>query len=250
MGMDWALNMDYLIHFEADRILLIKDMILKKGLKPEDEFHILDIGYLHGLMPEFIHRYFPKAKFTICDRPESPNFHDPEYQALIKTRNYLKLVPCDLKDIASIGIQFDLILLGEVIEHIDPTLVVASLRNLRQLVKPSGLLIITTPNGSGFYNCFMEMGPGATVAPIPHPTMGYGHIHLWTPRTLEETANHCRWKLFSIVFYHGREAEQFASINRRWGNLKGQIFMRLTKLIVDWKPARRGFFIAGYEPAA
>lgn len=249
LGLEWTLDEEYLFHFEAPRVLLIRDMILKKGFKPDAEFRILDVGYLHGLIPEFIHRYFPKARFTICDRPESPVFHDPAYKELTRSRAYMELVPCDIKNVASMGRgKFDVILLGEMIEHVDPTVVVASLLSLRQLVDPSSLLIITTPNGSGFYNCMMGMGAGVMAAPIPHPVMGYGHIHLWSPKLLDETARHCGWRPEWIEFYHGREAEQFAEINRRWVNLKGQIFMRLTKLIGDLKPARKGFFIAAYVP--
>jgi hypothetical protein len=248
LDLNWALDEDYIFYFEVPRVLLIRDIILKRGFKPEDEFQILDVGYLHGLIPEFIHRFFPKARFTICDRPESPVFHDPVYQEMIRPRTYLKLVPCDIKDVASIGGKFQVMLLGEMIEHVDPTLVVASLQRLRKLIAGDGVLIISTPNGSGFYNCLMGMGAGVMAAPIPHPTMGYGHIHLWSPKLLDETAVYCGWNHHSIDYYHGREAEQFAEVNRRWVNLKGQIFMRLTKLVGDLKPARKGFFIAAYKP--
>jgi 2-polyprenyl-3-methyl-5-hydroxy-6-metoxy-1,4-benzoquinol methylase len=108
---------------------------------------VLDFGYLHGLFQEFVHRFFSNAHFQICDRPTSPIFTDPAYLELIRQRKYLELIPRDINDLdANMG-PYRVILLGEIIEHLDPTHVMEILRKLRKMILPGGALVITTPNG-------------------------------------------------------------------------------------------------------
>ena len=92
-------------------------------------------------------------------------------------------------DIGQFGSKFDMIVLLEVIEHIPkPAYVV--LKNLKPLLKPKGILFLTTPNlfrirnlirmirGVEFLDRFM----------IAQPGHGLGH-------QLEYSANHLRWQL-------------------------------------------------------
>ena len=92
---DW----DYLFHFEAERLLTMRQALLDAGFKPDTEFQVLDFGYLHGIVPEFLHRFFPRSTFTVFDHPASPNFSNPEYLSLIQSRSYLTLKPCRLEQV-------------------------------------------------------------------------------------------------------------------------------------------------------
>ena len=252
-NLEWVKNRDFLFYFEAERLLSIFRIMADQGLRPDMEFEVLDVGYLHGLIAEFIHRRYPKARFTTVDRPDSPNFSNQEYLAVIRRRPYLDLVPCDILQSGSLlKKRFRMIILGELIEHLDPTVVAQALLALRALVTEDGLLVVTTPNAGGFYNSYMLSSGGDSIVlpPIPEGTMGYGHIHLWTAPVLAKTAAWCGWRQEKLFFNHGREGELFCVTNRRWLSLKAQVFLRTVKFLGDCKPSLRGFFVAGFSPIA
>ncbi|MDB6064951.1 MAG: hypothetical protein JWR26_1159 [Pedosphaera sp.] len=249
--LEWTKSKTFLFEFEAARMLIVLDILAKAGIKPEMEFEMLDFGYLHGLTQEFLHQFFPHSKITVCDRPDSPIFSDQHYLSRISERAYLKLVPCDIADIPDGPAQYQVIMLGEIIEHLDPTRVTSILFKLRKLIKPGGVLIVTTPNGAGLYNCFMTLTGKALVVspPIPYPVMGYGHIHLWTGNNLRETAEYCGWSFKDIQFYHGREGEMFASGRAEWMSFKTQVFLKGLKFLTDRYPKARGFYVAAFGPS-
>src|SRR5689334_16328868 len=57
LGLDWVKDRRFLHHFEAARLLLIREALLKAGVDPARPLQILDFGYLHGLIPEFLQRF-------------------------------------------------------------------------------------------------------------------------------------------------------------------------------------------------
>ena len=140
------------------------------------------------------------------------------------------------------------VLLGEIIEHLDPSHVLEILRKLRAVVAPGGVLVVTTPNGAGLYNCLMTLRnrDQIQVAPIPTPLVGIGHIHLWSGPVLRETAEYAGWKFKDIQYYHGREAEKFARARRIWGGLKAQLLLRGIEFLANRTPNYRGFFVATF----
>jgi 2-polyprenyl-3-methyl-5-hydroxy-6-metoxy-1,4-benzoquinol methylase len=120
-GLDWVKDREYLRHFEVERILTMRTALIDQRFYPPERLQVLDVGYLHGLVPEFLHRFFPGSWFTVLDRPDSPIFRNPEYQAMIRSRRYLDLLPLDVGDVDQLDEKFDVIILGEIIEHLDPT---------------------------------------------------------------------------------------------------------------------------------
>lgn len=251
-GLDWVKDRSFLYHFEAARLLLMREAILEAGISQNQTLRVLDFGYLHGLVPEFLHRFFPQAQFVVQDHPDSPNFRNPEYLALIRRRSYLTLQPQDIGDWSPPNEKFDVIVLGELIEHLDPTAVAKFLKALRVCVKPDGVLIITTPNAAGLYNSILTIlgRDGVTAPPIPDSIMNYGHIHLWPPRVLAQTAEHFGWRARQISYFHGREAEAFERSAKHWGSLTHQIMIRTVKLVATKKPKLRGFYVASFKPDA
>jgi 2-polyprenyl-3-methyl-5-hydroxy-6-metoxy-1,4-benzoquinol methylase len=249
-NLDWVKNDEFLYFFEAERLLIMRKILLSAGFKPESSFEVLDVGYLHGIVPEFLHRFFPKAQFTVLDHPASPVFSNPDYLQIIESRSYLKLLPLDLAQVEQMPGSFDLIVLGEIIEHMDPTTVARVVGSLRQKVRPAnnGLLLVTTPNGAGVFNVLSTLfGRDTQVPPIPHDMMNYGHIHLWSPPLLQRTLAHFGWNLVQMEFTHGRENEYFAEVNRHWGSFRHQIFVRLCRLMACLRPKWRGFFVAVFS---
>jgi 2-polyprenyl-3-methyl-5-hydroxy-6-metoxy-1,4-benzoquinol methylase len=170
-NLDWVKDDEFLFFFEAERLLTMRKVLLAAGFQPESSFEVLDVGYLHGIVPEFLHRFFPKAQFKVLDYPTSPIFSNADYLRIIETRSYLKLLPLDLAQVEQMPGSFDLIVLGEIIEHMDPTTVARVVCCLRQKVRPAsnGLLVVTTPNGAGVFNVLSTLfGRDTQVPPIPH----------------------------------------------------------------------------------
>lgn len=248
----WASDRDFLHHFEAERLLTMCTALFEAGFTTSTCAEVLDFGYLHGLVPEFIHRVFPNTRFTACDHPDSPIFRDPEYLEVIKRRDYMTLQPLDIIDADQLApAKFRVIILGEIIEHLDPTTVAKVLAHIRKLVADDGVLLITTPNGAGLYNSLqMLFGsyPPPVCPPIPDETMVYGHIHLWALPALQKTLQYCGWREHRSYFNHGREAEAFENARRVWGSLKYQLFIRGTQLLANIRPSWRGFFVTTAFP--
>lgn len=240
----------FLFHFEACRMLIVREMLLDAGFKPDSAFRMLDFGFLHGLTQEFTHRFFPNAFITVCDNPLSSNFSDSNYLEAIKKRSYLKLIARGIEDVDEPPASHDVIFLGEIIEHLDPTRVAAALAKLCKMIQPGGLMIITTPNGAGLYNNVMIMlGHDLILHPvIPNPVTGYGHIHLWPMEQLRATAEHNGWKFKAGRYYHGRDAEKFDEVQAHWGSLKHQILLRGIKFLANRYPKLRGFYVASFTP--
>ena len=246
--LEWTKDWDFLYHFEAERQLHVRDLLAKAGVHPDSAFKVLDVGYLHGLTQEFLHRAFPQVEITVYDLPSSPIFSDRQYLQAIEARGYLRLVPQNIDDLRGGAEKYDVIVLGEVVEHMDPTQVAQALHNIRKVAAPNAVLIITTPNAAGLYNCYMTLRQkdAIQVAPIPNKTHGYGHIHLWSLNLLRQTAGVCGWAFLDARFYHGREGEKFEEIKKAWVGLGAQINIRLLKILADKKPQWRGFFVAAF----
>jgi hypothetical protein len=250
-NLGWVKDERFLFHFEAARMMEMRRALWESGINPTSEFDVLDFGYLHGIVPEFLHRHFPKAKFVVCDRPGSPIFSDPDYMARIRKRIYLQVRPLDIRLIGTMtGQKFRVIILGEIIEHMNPTEVTEILIGLRGCIADNGVLLITTPNAAGLYNCAADLfGFDRTVSiPVPDATMGYGHIHLWSAPVLKDTLKACGWSHHHSYFYHGRDGEQFESAWRGWWGLKYQIFIKANQILSSLIPKWRGFFVMTAMP--
>ena len=249
-NLEWVKERNFLYFFEAERLLKMREALLAAGFNADVQFRVLDFGYLHGLVPEFLHRFFPRTTFTVLDHPDSPNFTDCEYQRLIAARTYLTLRPCDIASVRDFPGTYDLIILGEIIEHLDPTTVAKAAADLRAKVNSSGCLLITTPNGGGIFNTvYTFLGKDAQVPPIPNPVHHYGHIHIWTMTLLRKTLEHFGWRELGEWFTHGKEGQCFRDLNAAWGSLRHQVLMRLLWLAADLRPKWRGFTVSTWRPA-
>jgi SAM-dependent methyltransferase len=106
--------------------------------------------------------------------------------ALAKENGYEAYV-ADCRDpevVAALGLEpADLVIAGEVIEHLDDP--GAFLQGLHPLVKPTGRLVITTPNASGLLNSAAAL----VGAEINHPD----HVVLFSWRTLTNLMSRHGW---------------------------------------------------------
>jgi len=251
MGFGWVLEMDYLTHFEAERLMTMRELIASQGFSPDRAFDVLDIGYLHGIVPEFLHREFPLAKFIVIDHPDSPVFRNGDYQKLISSRQYLQLVSCNIGEAQRLNRKFNLIIMGELIEHLDPTFAIESIVKLTALLHEGGRLVITTPNANGIANLYAQLRGGDAAHPvIPDATMNWPHIHLWSPTLLQRTLGHHGLKMECLRFNNGFEAQRFAQMNRKPSGFLRQIPHRALWNLSRAVPRLRGYFVAVFSKEA
>ncbi len=114
---------------------------------------------------------------------------NPEAIAQCKQRN-LECICCQIHDLISPvhNNSFDVIIAGDIIEHIFDT--DAFLSDIYHLLKPSGSLLLTTPNLAslgrrmmllGGINPFIEFS-----TQLPSPSFNVGHVRYYTRNNLEE----------------------------------------------------------------
>ena len=95
--------------------------------------------------------------------------------------------------VAALGLEpADVVVAGEVIEHVDRP--GPFLDGLRVLCRPSGRLIITTPNAYGLINVAASILKGVE---CNHPD----HVTAFTWRTLTELARRHGWRVVETVTY-------------------------------------------------
>jgi predicted TPR repeat methyltransferase len=103
------------------------------------------------------------------------------------------LVDCrDPDAVAELGIEpADVVVAGEVIEHLDAP--GSLLDAVEPLVRPSGLLVLTTPNASGLGNALAALAGFE----VNHPD----HVALFSCRTLTALLERHRWSIVQIRTY-------------------------------------------------
>ena len=93
--------------------------------------------------------------------------------------------------------QFDAVFAGEIIEHLLDTL--AFLRECRRVLRPVGVLVLTTPNLAYWRNLLQWMRKQQFFF-VDHRAGETGHVRYFAPRTLEAVlveAGFCIEQLFS-----------------------------------------------------
>lgn len=115
---------------------------------------------------------------------------------------------------------FDVVLLNQVIEHIDDD--VGVLRRVRELLRPAGVLIVGTPNeGSRLQR--WRIRPEAT-----------DHVHFYTEDEVRQKLEQAGFAIESVmreVFYVGFDAPYYRLTRWGWG-------FRLLELLTRWWPSQ------------
>ena len=99
--------------------------------------------------------------------------------------------------------SFDVIILGEFLEHIAYPEIF--LRKLKKYLKNNGKIIITTPNGNYFLNkrkTFSNIGDRGALLKIQSGPAGESHLYLFTKKELEEIVKNERFKIVLSTQIH------------------------------------------------
>ncbi|MCP3423043.1 class I SAM-dependent methyltransferase [Nocardioides pinisoli] len=139
---------------------------------------ILDVGCNTGRGGSVIRAAFPSVTLHGVDLV-------PEYVAEMAPGIYDRLSGGYLQDYVGDGEPYDAILLGEVIEHVPLDAIDALLEAVRRLLRPSGRLLLTTPNPHYF---LLRLRYGGTM-------LGSAHVSAHCPTALTQ---YLRFKQFSV----------------------------------------------------
>ena len=165
-------------------LLAVRDTVLR--LQPDLAGNHLDIGSGTGALISLLKKSFPSIECSVCDYSDS-FMRIPGQKVDIVNLNSDPLPYADN--------SFDLVTFTEVAEHLENYY--AIIREIHRVLKPEGLLVMTTPNilnmksrirffFYGFWNFFGPMPVGHT-----SPESALGHItplsYFFLGHTLLET---------------------------------------------------------------
>lgn len=146
--------------------------------------YALDVGVGFGYTSAAIRATHPSAEIVGIEHPSRSLLADPECR-------YLYDVPC----IRTVGGDayhlpvrpglFDLVVCGEILEHLAPTRVLSFLREVARVMKPGGVLVLTTPNLLSLTNRgLMLLGQSPFELPVPSAGDTFGHIREYSKEDL------------------------------------------------------------------
>jgi 2-polyprenyl-3-methyl-5-hydroxy-6-metoxy-1,4-benzoquinol methylase len=140
--------------------------IAAKEISKSGALSILDVGCGSGLFLDYLRQRLPGTSLCGYELNE-------ELLNLLAQRGYrtLPVDPASFSAVQNAPLQFDAICMLQVLEHVEDP--VAFLETFLPLLKPGGLLIITTPNSEGPIKAF----PKALTEVPPH------HTTRWTERS-------------------------------------------------------------------
>jgi len=127
------------------------------------------------------------------------------------TRQSVGVVPCDIETekFPFKNNTFDVVLMMEVFEHLGVNPIHA-LKEVRRVLKPKGIFVITTPNIIRLQNIKSILLEGKQLNTLKTLTqkesLGYmGHIREYTKKELKEILTYCKFKIEKGRMYEGSQ---------------------------------------------
>jgi SAM-dependent methyltransferase len=192
--LDAALERDVRLH--AERCARIVDAVRRfapeRGEAPLD---VLEVGLGSGYVAAALrHALGDRLRLHAVDHPDRPAARDPALRAELAARG-ITFEPLDLAagPVTSFaGVDFDVVVLSEVIEHLSPPDVPGVLRGLGQRLAGDGVLVVTSPNLRSFHRrVSFALGGGRLFdppTPLPEADGTLGHVRLYARFEVEELA--------------------------------------------------------------
>jgi len=171
------------------RIKLVQKHAAVTSLIGNRSGSMLDVGCGEG----FAMAFFQQKGWTVSGMDYSDEGllrMDPDFRPALLVGDVFRL----LDEAISTGQQYDLVWLGNVLEHVtDP---VSLLNSLNKLVALNGLLVVTVPNdGTRLHEQLFETAqiPGRFWIAIPD------HISYFNAQSISATANACGWSCARLI---------------------------------------------------
>lgn len=217
---------DSLLKLEAARIR----QALVLMVRDDPPGSILEVGLEYAGLAMCLRRIYPAAKICAVEHPSRVYLNDPNYQRLCAAEE-IQLIVLDLNTqrLPSSDGEFDLISLGEVLEHLPFESLARIFRELSRVLSPGGSLVLSTPNLVSLKNRL---------------TMGLGHSPFDHPfDRMDETLYHSR--LYSLPEVDRLLSESGMRLDEvRWqlwptlgATRKQRLFEGIQKLLARWRPS-------------
>lgn len=218
-----------------------------RAMVPAGALRILDVGCGTGLNAALL----TERGHTVVGVDLSPvaieQFRDRGFEGLV----------CDIEGapLPFDSETFDVIYASEVIEHCADS--IGFLRELRRLVKPGGLLLLSTPN-SAFWAYRVLAALGKTVTEVQHP----GHVRFFSRRGLVSLIEAAGFEVTAVsgremyVLFGKRIGDPLAPVLERLGFVKerrfttGDHFWQLGRFATKASPLWADTFVVAARKAS
>ena len=150
---------------------------LPKGDK--EQIRILEVGLGYGVLATCASDY---GSVTAIEHPSREYMYNRAYLDFFHKKR-IQLIAADITSgFPFKDNTFNLVLFCDIWEHIDPQLLPGIMEEIKRILKPTGHLIISTPNLACLENRIKFLFGKSPNPPFPAPLYGktYGHIREYT----------------------------------------------------------------------
>jgi 2-polyprenyl-3-methyl-5-hydroxy-6-metoxy-1,4-benzoquinol methylase len=187
--------------FEIPRIRAIHDALRRYSAIESPS--VLDIGYLDGRVPLALTMLDPQLDIICTERDE-----ESAGNARRSAEEVVPGIPVDVLDLTHLSDlgghegSHDVVIVGEVLEHISVADLPSILSGIRRMLRDEGILIVSTPNLHGLTPRIRHaLGVDFLHDPVKHDKMGMGHINLLSARMLCDLARDAGFEVAAVEFH-------------------------------------------------
>ena len=145
----------------------------------------LELGCGCGYLIFPLALFYPKVRWTGVDHPERNFFNRSDFQQIFRAYN-CQLVGVNFvhEPLPFADHHFSVITFSETLEHLPVERLSFVLSEIRRVLRPGGLFIVSSPNQASLENR-IRLFKGRSILELPEPLARaeciFGHIRLYTP---------------------------------------------------------------------
>lgn len=150
----------------------------------------LEVGCGQGALVQSFSRIFRAVSWCALEHPDRQYLRLDSFRESFR-QSGIRLETCDLlsEPVPFADEYFDVVVFSEIIEHLPVLSIRTILKELRRILKPGGLLAISTPNQASLSNRLRFL-KGHSLFSLPvevsYARGTFGHIRLYTLKELRE----------------------------------------------------------------